>query len=60
MWVLDALGTRAELRTLKLGAVLGEELEVLDGLNLSDKLIASELARLEPGLAVRPVNQKER
>ncbi|MSR63373.1 MAG: HlyD family efflux transporter periplasmic adaptor subunit [Planctomycetes bacterium] len=60
VWVLDALGKRAELRTLKLGATVGEELEVLDGLNLSDKLIASELARLEPGLAVRPKSQKER
>jgi len=60
VWVLDALGKSAELRTLKLGAVVGEEVEVLDGLNLSDKLIASELARLAPGLAVRPKSPKER
>jgi RND family efflux transporter MFP subunit len=53
VWVLDGLGKAAELRPVQLGAEHGGEVEVLAGLNLSDKLIATRLAELEPGRAVR-------
>ena len=54
VWVLDALGKRAERRTVRVGAARGADVEVLDGLNLSDKLIASRLEELEPGTRVEP------
>lgn len=53
VWVLDALGKRAELRAVQLGAEEGGEVEVLQGLNLSDKLIATRLDELSPGRAVK-------
>ncbi len=55
VWVMDALGKKAELREVRLGARTGDELDVLEGLNLSDKLIATRLADLSPGLSVKPV-----
>jgi RND family efflux transporter MFP subunit len=52
VWVLDALGHRAELREVRLGAELDGACEVLEGLNLSDKVIATRLDDLAPGRSV--------
>jgi hypothetical protein len=35
-----------------LGAEVGREVEVREGLNLSDKLIATRLSELSPGMSV--------
>jgi RND family efflux transporter MFP subunit len=56
VWVMDALGKKAELREVRLGARVADDVEVLEGLNLSDKLIATRLADLSPGLPVKPVS----
>ena len=58
VWVLDALGKKAELRDVRLGAEAGGQVEVLEGLNLSDKVIASPVGELSPGRSVR--SRKER
>jgi HlyD family secretion protein len=53
VWVLDAHGKAAELREVRLGGTVGDDVEVLAGLNLSDKLIASHFEHLAPGLPVK-------
>ncbi len=53
VWVLDALGKRAELRGVTLGGVIGDAVIVRAGLNLSDKLIATRLDELAPGVSVQ-------
>jgi len=53
LWVLDADGRTARRRAVECGARRGDGVEVLSGLNLSDKLIDPGGARLEEGARVR-------
>ncbi|MCB9832493.1 MAG: HlyD family efflux transporter periplasmic adaptor subunit [Planctomycetes bacterium] len=53
IWVVDAVAARARFRRLRLGARVGDEVEVLEGLNLSDKLIDGGREGLEEGAALR-------
>lgn len=53
LWVLDASGTRAEQRRVELGNARGGDVEVLAGLNLTDKLIDTGGAPLVDGARVR-------
>ena len=59
VWVLDALGKRVQRRAVRLGESSDGEVVVLEGLNLSDEVVATRLDELEPGRAVR-VAAKER
>jgi RND family efflux transporter MFP subunit len=56
VWVVDQTRGRAELRTVELGPGeterAGETVEVVGGLNPTDKLIASGQDRLKPGMRV--------
>ena len=56
VWVVDQSRGRAELRAIQLAPGeserTGETAEVVSGLNPTDKLIASGLDRLQPGLRV--------
>lgn len=53
VWVVDAQGRRARQRQLRLGPRQGELVIVLEGLNLSDKLIGSHAEHLSEGQSVR-------
>lgn len=53
VWVLDAQGKTAVRRDVRVGDVEGDSVRILAGLNLTDKVIASQLERLEPGMRVR-------
>ena len=61
VWVVDQARGRAELRTLELarGEVerTGETVDVVGGLNPTDKLIATSVDRLRPGLRVSVVGE---
>lgn len=60
-WVVDALGGRAELRTVELAAGekdrQGETAEVVSGLNPTDKLIGTGREGLTPGRRVKVVGE---
>ena len=45
--------SRARLRPVEIGVEIGSEVEVLDGLNLSDKIIDGGRERLEEGTPVK-------
>ena len=53
LWVLDPVESRARLRPVEIGVEIGSEVEVLDGLNLSDKIIDGGRERLEEGTPVK-------
>ena len=52
VWVVGA-GARAERRTLDLGSTHGDLVEVLGGLNLTDKLVDGGRAALSEGDRLR-------
>ncbi len=58
IWVLDALGERAILKDVILGADLGDQVEVLEGVNPSDKLIDQGREELKDGQAVQIRGEK--
>jgi HlyD family secretion protein len=57
VWVVDQSRGRAELRPLELASGekdrTGESVEVVGGLNPTDKLVASGLEAMRPGMRVR-------
>jgi multidrug efflux pump subunit AcrA (membrane-fusion protein) len=59
VWVLDPVDGRVRPRDVTLGERLDDGVLVLDGLNLSDKVVASRLDELEPGTRVRVVGERK-
>jgi hypothetical protein len=57
VWVLDESGERARRRTVELGSVLGEDIEVRSGITGSDKLIDQGRERLTEGARVQTKEQ---
>jgi RND family efflux transporter MFP subunit len=61
VWVVDPLGVSAELRTVTLRdsdkGRTSETVEVVSGLQASDKLIATGLEQLKPGSRIRIVGE---
>lgn len=55
VWVLDPSESRARLREVQVGATGGEFVEILSGLNLTDKLIDQGRDQMEDGQPVRIV-----
>ena len=55
IWVVDPMSQRAVLKSLELvpGPQSGETVEVVSGLQLTDKLIASNLEQIAPGTKVK-------
>jgi multidrug efflux pump subunit AcrA (membrane-fusion protein) len=59
VWVVDQAQRRAELHEVRVGRVLQENVEIVEGLQPSDKLITSGRESLQPGCRVRIVAEGE-
>lgn len=59
VWVLDPAGRSVERRAVEVAGEEGGDAVVVSGLNLTDKVVATELDRLRPGMRVS-VRGKER
>lgn len=53
VWVVDGQTGRATRRRVRTGPRSGQDIVVLEGLNLTDKVIASGLERLQKGAQIR-------
>jgi HlyD family secretion protein len=52
-WVLVVVGDRAERREVRLGLRGQDAVEIVEGLTLEDRAIATTEAGIEPGMRVR-------
>ena len=56
VWIVDNSGQVSE-RAVSLGEVIGAQVEVLDGLQGGDTVVAAGLSGLVPGMTIRPVEK---
>ncbi|MDH3282535.1 MAG: efflux RND transporter periplasmic adaptor subunit, partial [Gammaproteobacteria bacterium] len=53
VWVVDAKTMRVQRRPVKLGALSGDEVEILEGLAAGDLVAVSGVSQLREGMQVR-------
>lgn len=56
VWVVDAGGQVSE-RAVTLGEIMGNHVEVQDGLSPGDRVVSAGVSALRPGMTVRPVDK---
>ncbi|MBP8131299.1 MAG: efflux RND transporter periplasmic adaptor subunit [Candidatus Hydrogenedentes bacterium] len=57
VWVIDADTSRCARREVRLGAISGDSVEILEGLNTGEVVATAGVSQLREGLPVRSMNQ---